>query len=98
MVSDPLPLRLSYLKISGPERGSKGQHHCSEEYLHISCTCGFIYRTPEVPGAGQAQWISSGRGSCDCQETHSEACAILAVTGGPAGKTQELLQAQSSTQ
>lgn len=48
VVSDPLPLRLSYLTISGPERGTKGQHHCSEEYLHISCTGGFIYRTPEV--------------------------------------------------
>lgn len=60
MVFDPLPLRLSYLKISGPERETKGQHHCSEEYLYTSCTGGCIYRTPEVLGAGQAQWISSG--------------------------------------
>jgi len=31
-----LLLRLSYLKINGPERGTKGQHHlcsCSEECL-----------------------------------------------------------------
>lgn len=38
--------------------------------------------TPEVLGAGQAQWTLSGRDNCDCQVTLSECYAIAAGERG----------------